>query len=49
MEQAYAHLLEHGSSKGLEEQMMRFDEFGELMGLEAKYALDEKFAATEDA
>jgi methylisocitrate lyase len=48
MQHAYGHLLEHGSSKGLEEHMMRFDEFGELMGLEAKYALDEKFAAAED-
>ncbi|HJO23711.1 MAG: oxaloacetate decarboxylase [Myxococcota bacterium] len=42
---AYAHLLEHGSSAGLEASMMRFDEFGELLGLEEKYALDEKFGA----
>jgi hypothetical protein len=27
--------------------MMSFDEFGEIMGLEEKYALDEKFAAPE--
>jgi methylisocitrate lyase len=48
MEDAYRHLLEHGTSKGLEERMMSFDEFGELMGLEEKYALDEKFAVAEE-
>jgi methylisocitrate lyase len=47
-QQAYEHLLEHGSSKGLEDRMMSFDEFGEIMGLEEKYALDEKFAAPEE-
>ncbi len=26
--------------------MMSFDEFGEVVGLEAKYALDERLAAT---
>lgn len=45
IEGAYEHLLEHGSSAGLENAMMSFEEFGELMGLEAKYALDEKFGA----
>ena len=43
IERAYTHLLENGTSAGLEDSMMSFDEFGELMGLEAKYALDEKF------
>jgi hypothetical protein len=28
--------------------MMSFDEFGEIMGLEEKYALDERFAAPEE-
>jgi methylisocitrate lyase len=44
-QQAYRHLLEHGSSKGLEDRMMRFEEFGELLGLERKYELDERFAS----
>ena len=43
IEDAYAHLLEKGTSDGLEASMLSFDEFGELLGLEAKYALDEKF------
>jgi len=47
MERAYSHLLEHGSSIGFEDQMMSFDEFAEVVGLEQKYALDEKFAAEE--
>ncbi len=28
--------------------MMSFEEFGEVVGLEQKYALDEKFAAPEE-
>jgi len=44
-QQAYEHLLEHGSSKGLEGRMMGFEEFGEVLGLEQKYALDERFGA----
>lgn len=43
MQNAYAHILEHGDSHGLEGQLMGFDEFTGLLGLEEKYALDEKF------
>jgi methylisocitrate lyase len=49
IQQAYQHLLEHGTSKGLEDRMMSFEEFGEVVGLEQKYALDERFAADGDA
>ena len=45
IQDAYAHLLEHGTSAGLEASMLQFDEFGEILGLEEKYALDEKFGA----
>ncbi len=45
IQDAYAHLLEHGTSAGLEAAMMQFDEFGEVIGLEEKYALDEKFSS----
>ena len=45
IQDAYAHLLEHGTSVGLEDAMVNFEEFGEVVGLEAKYALDEEFAA----
>lgn len=45
MEDAYAHLLEHGGSKGFEDRMMTFDDFAEVVGLEEKYALDEQFAS----
>lgn len=41
MERAYAHLLEHGSSKGLD--LLDFDRFGEVVGLEDKYALDARY------
>lgn len=43
IQHSYEHLLEHGTSQGLEDRMMSFDEFGEVVGLEQKYALDEKF------
>jgi methylisocitrate lyase len=45
--QAYEHLLEHGGSAGFEDRMMNFDEFGEILGLESKYALDDKFATRQ--
>ena len=45
IQDAYAHLLEHGTSVGLEDAMVNFEEFGEVVGLEAKYALDEEFGA----
>ena len=45
IQDAYAHLLEHGTSAGLEAAMMQFDEIGEVLGLEEKYALDEKFSS----
>ncbi|MDP7040024.1 MAG: oxaloacetate decarboxylase [Myxococcota bacterium] len=43
MQETYAHILEHGTSKGLEDKMMPFNEFTGLLGLEEKYALDAKF------
>ena len=47
LQQAYRHLLEHGGSRGFEDRMLSFEEFGEVVGLESKYALDERFAADE--
>jgi len=47
MERAYSHSLQHGSSIGFDDQLMSFDAFAEVVGLEQKYALDEKFAAEE--
>ena len=43
LEQAYAHLLAHGSSIGLEKGLMGFDTFTSVLGIEEKSALDEKF------
>ena len=48
IQQTYEHLLEHGTSKGLEDRMMDFDEFGKVVGLEDTYILDEKFASSDD-
>lgn len=44
MQRAFEHLLEHGDSTRLGEDLMGFDEFTGLLGLEEKYALDEKFS-----
>jgi len=44
MEDAYAHILKHGSSVGFEDRMMDFNSFAKITGLEEKYKLDEKFA-----
>lgn len=43
LEQAYTHLLTHGSSLGFEDRLMGFSDFTSLLDLEQKYALDEKF------
>lgn len=43
VEKAYAHILEHGSSQGLESEMMDFHRFAEVIGLDEKYAWDEKY------
>jgi methylisocitrate lyase len=39
----YAHLLENGTSEGLNGELMGFDEFTAIVGLEEKYSLDEKY------
>jgi methylisocitrate lyase len=39
----YAHLLQHGTSAGLEDRMMHFDDFADVVGLDEKYALDERY------
>ncbi len=45
MEDAFSHLLEKGTSLGLEDRLMSFDQFTDLVGLQEKYALDEKYRA----
>lgn len=45
LDRAYRHLLAHGTSRGFEKNLMAFEEFTALVGLDAKYALDEKFRA----
>ena len=45
LEDAYRHLLARGTSMGLEDRLMSFHEFTSLLGLQEKYALDEKFRA----
>ena len=44
MADAYAHLQRFGSSDAMADQMMSFDEFTDILGLEEKYAFDEKFS-----
>jgi len=44
LETAYRHILETGSSIGLgHDQMMSFDELTEILGLEEKFQLDERY------
>jgi methylisocitrate lyase len=45
MADAYAHLCAHGGSAGLDHRLMTFDELGEVLGLEDKLALDERYRA----
>ena len=47
MEEAYSHLLTHGSSLGIEDRLMGFEQFTDLLGLKEKYALDERYRAKE--
>ncbi|MEE2829806.1 MAG: oxaloacetate decarboxylase [Myxococcota bacterium] len=43
----YAHLLATGSSEGLGDRLMSFEEFTGLLGLEEKYRLDERYRGGE--
>ena len=49
LQNAYAHVLEHGTSRGLESQLMSFDDFTSLVGLEEKYAFDERYRSADEA
>jgi len=44
LDRTYRHLLEHGSTDGIRDQMMEFEEFTELIGVKEKYAKDKKYA-----
>lgn len=44
IDDTYRHLLEHGTSKGMEDRMIDFDAFAEVVGLEEKYRLDALYA-----
>ncbi len=43
LERAYTHLATHGDTNAIARDMMGFDEFGTLVGLDEKYALAEKY------
>jgi methylisocitrate lyase len=45
MADTYAHLLEHGTTDAIRDRLMAFDEFTSVVGLDDKYALDERFRA----
>lgn len=47
LEEAYRHLLAHGTSMGIENRLMSFEDFTSLVGIQEKYALDEKFHAEQ--
>jgi len=43
LEQTYAAIRRDGTTSGLGERMMRFDEFNELVGVDRRYAEDERY------
>jgi methylisocitrate lyase len=43
LRKAYSYLLEKGSSRGLEQDLMTFSEFTDLLGLEERLAEDERY------
>jgi len=43
MDEAFRHLRARGSSEGLDARMLSFEEFTTLLGLEGKYAVDERY------
>ena len=45
LETAYKELLSKGTSLGIQEDLMTFDDLTSVLGLEEKYAMDEKFHA----
>ena len=47
LEQTFTQLLHQGSSRGLEDRMMTFGEFNSLVDLDAKYAMEERFAVSD--
>jgi methylisocitrate lyase len=47
LEEIYKKLLRDQSTTGMGDRMMSFDEFNELIGVERKYALGEKFGVRD--
>ncbi len=47
LENAYTHVLSQGSSQGIKDRLMSFEEFTGILDIEEKYALDEKFKTVE--
>jgi 2-methylisocitrate lyase-like PEP mutase family enzyme len=45
LRQTYRHLRTHGTTRDILDRLLAFDEFNAIVGLEAKYALDEKYRA----
>jgi methylisocitrate lyase len=43
LERTYAEIRARGSTDGIREQLMPFDEFNRMIGLEERYALDERY------
>jgi hypothetical protein len=44
MEDAYKYLLENGNDLAIEDKMMQLSEFVNIVGLEEKYRIDEKYS-----
>jgi hypothetical protein len=45
MQRLYARLRADGSTRGVRDRLVSFPEFNDLIGLDEKYALDERFGS----
>ncbi len=43
LDKTFRHLIEHGDTEAIRDQMMDFNEFTRMIGVEEKYALDENY------
>jgi methylisocitrate lyase len=48
MERMFARLRDHGTTEGYESELMTFAEFNDLIGVEDKYRLAERFGIDQD-
>lgn len=48
IEDTYRYLIEHGDTLGIIDRMITFEDFNEILGLEEKYRIDERFRPKDE-